>query len=140
MEGVIERYDLRVEEGLQDLTEKVQEIGRKWALKATGKFFECLELPMPQEVESALRKGGSVRAQYMNLENAPTKEFTVDVRVAKGVYEKLRLPFPDRQGFGGLDFSAWTGFAELYTLSRLHVINGGAFLRTSDPGVFTPRI
>jgi len=133
VEGVIERYGLKVEEPLKDLTEKVQEIGRERALRATGKFFECLELPMPQEVEGALRSGGSVRAQYQSSERVPHKELAVDVQRAKGVYEKLRLPFPDRQGFGGLSFSAWTGFAELYTQSRLHVINGGAFFRTSEP-------
>ncbi len=133
VEGVIERYGLEVEEPLQGLTEKVQEIGREWVLKATGKFFECLELPTPQEVESALRSGGSVRAQYQGSEGVLHKELAVDAQRAKGVYEKLRLPFPDRQGFGGLSFFAWTGFAELYTRTRLHVINGGAFFRTADP-------
>jgi hypothetical protein len=131
--GVIERHGLEAEEPLQDLVKKVQEIGRERALKATGKFFECLELPTPQEVEEALRSGGAVRAQYQSSERVPHKELAVDVRRAKGVYEKLRLPFPDRQGFGGLSFSAWTGYAELYTQSRLHVINGGVFFRTADP-------
>ncbi len=134
VEEVIERHGLEVEEPLQDLTEKVQEIGRAWALKATTKFFECLELPVPQEVASALRSGGSVRAQYLRQEEAPHKELRVDVQRAKGVYEKVRLPFPDRQGFGDLSFSSWTGFVELYAYPGLHVIGGGAFFRGAKPG------
>jgi len=64
VQWALRQLDLKAETDIEDLTQKVQEIGRKRAVEIAKSLWEVFDLPMPLEVESCLQKGGLVFVQW----------------------------------------------------------------------------
>jgi hypothetical protein len=90
----LSHLNLKAEEDIEDLTRKVQEMGRERAVEIAKGLWEAFELPMPPAVESSLRKGGLVHVQW-GAHPKGRVEAVLQASDPQGLVKEMRFPLPN---------------------------------------------
>jgi hypothetical protein len=94
VQWALQRLNLKAGDGVEDLTQKVQETGRRRAVEIAKGLWEAFDLPMPSEVESCLQRGGLVHVHW-GAQSKGRVEAIVQVDDPQGPAKEMRFSLPN---------------------------------------------